>query len=373
MHFVLYADGDLLIDPRKTETGNKLLFPVSAFWALLKIAAFLSIMKYGEKRKLSVKMKEALMQLKGLLLLLGAAFIWGTTFVAQMVGMDGLGPFTYAMSRYLLGLLFLIGLWYAFGRKRAEAKAQGLYHPGWRAGFGAGMIMLVGTSLQQVAMQYTTAGKTAFITALYIILVPLGAAVLGKKIHGENWVGAVVALVGLYLLSIHGETSLGLGDALVLVSSWFWAGQILFIDRYADRVDAIELSVAQLFVCWVGSTIAAALFEEIRWEPILAAWIAIFYGGVMSGGVAFTLQIIGQKYAEPGPAAIIMSFEAVFGVISSWLLLGEVMSTMQIIGCSLMMAGVIITQSRMLIKRKAGKARKTANVHLADREGKENG
>ena len=291
------------------------------------------------------------MQLKGLALLFGAAFIWGTTFVAQMAGMDGLGPFTYAMSRYFLGLLFLIGLWYVLQKKRAEKKAQGLYHPGWRAGLGAGMIMFVATSLQQVAMLYTTAGKTAFITALYIILVPLGAALLGRKIHGENWAGAAAALAGLYLLSIHGEMSLHFGDGLVLASSLFWAGQILFIDRHADRVDAIELSAAQIFVCWAGSTIAALLFEEIRWVPILDAWLAIFYGGVMSGGVAFTLQILGQKYADPGPAAIIMSFEAVFGAVSSWLLLGEVMSTIQIIGCALMMAGVILTQSRLLVKR----------------------
>lgn len=292
------------------------------------------------------------MQLKGALLLFGAAFIWGTTFVAQMAGMDGLGPFTYAMSRYLLGLLFLIGLWHVLRKKRAEEKARGQYQSGWHAGLGAGLIMFAATSLQQVAMLYTTAGKTAFITALYIILVPLGAALLGRKIHGENWAGAAVALAGLYLLSIHGEMSLQFGDGLVLASSLFWAGQILFIDRYADRVDVIELSVAQIFVCWAGSTIAALLFEEIRWEPVLAAWLAIFYGGVMSGGVAFTLQILGQKYADPGQAAIIMSFEAVFGAASSWLLLGEIMSTAQILGCTLMMSGVIITQSRMLKKRK---------------------
>ena len=292
------------------------------------------------------------MQLKGLLLLLTAAFIWGTTFVAQMVGMEDLGPFTYAMSRYFLGFLFLIGLWRLRGKKRAQEKERGTYHPGWRAGFGAGAIMFVGTSLQQVAMLYTTAGKTAFITALYIILVPMGAALLGKKIFGENWAGAGIALAGLYLLSIHGEFSLSFGDGLVLISALFWAAQILFIDRYAERVDAIELSVAQIAVCWLGSTLAALLFESIRWEPIVAAWFAIFYGGVMSGGVAFTLQIIGQKYTDPGPAAIVMSFEAVFGAVSSWLILGEIMSSMQIAGCVLMMTGVLVTQSRLLFAGK---------------------
>lgn len=295
------------------------------------------------------------MQLKGLLLLLGAAFIWGTTFVAQMVGMEGLGPFTYAMSRYLLGFWFLLGLWYVMRGKRERKKRKGTYHPGWRAGLGAGAIMFVGTSLQQVAMLYTTAGKTAFITALYIILVPMGAALLGKKIFGENWTGAVIALAGLYMLSIHGEVSLGLGDGLVLVSALFWAAQILFIDRYADRVDAIELSVAQIFVCWLGSSIAALLFETVSWQPIAEAWFSIFYGGVMSGGVAFTLQIVGQKYADPGPAAIVMSFEAVFGAVSSWLILGEIMSGAQIAGCVLMMTGVLVTQSRLLFSGRKNK------------------
>lgn len=296
------------------------------------------------------------MQLKGLLLLLGAAFIWGTTFVAQMTGMEGLGPFTYAMARYLLGFLFLLGFWYVMRGRREEKKRKGIYHPGWRAGLGSGAIMFVGTSLQQVAMLYTTAGKTAFITALYIILVPMGAALLGKKIFGENWAGAVIALTGLYMLSIHGEVSLGLGDSLVLLSAFFWAAQILFIDRYADRVDVVELSLAQIFVCWLGSSIAALLFEMVSWEPIAAAWFSIFYGGVMSGGVAFTLQIVGQKYADPGPAAIVMSFEAVFGAVSSWLLLGEIMSGAQIAGCALMMTGVLVTQSRLLLSGRKNKA-----------------
>ena len=142
------------------------------------------------------------MHLRGNLMLLLAAFIWGTTFVAQMVGMDGLGPFTYAAARYILGLLFLVGLWYAWRSSREGAKRAGTYRPGWKAGLGAGCIMMVATSLQQVAMLYTTAGKTAFITALYIIFVPLGAVLLGKRIHPENWAGAAMALLGLYFLSI---------------------------------------------------------------------------------------------------------------------------------------------------------------------------
>ncbi|MFV0635375.1 DMT family transporter [Mitsuokella sp. WILCCON 0060] len=290
------------------------------------------------------------MHLRGNLMLLLAAFIWGTTFVAQMVGMDGLGPFTYAAARYILGFLFLVGLWYTWKGPRETAKRAGTYHAGWKAGLGAGCIMFVATSLQQVAMLYTTAGKTAFITALYIILVPLGAVLLGKRIHIENWIGAFLALAGLYFLSIHGEVALSFGDGLVLISAFFWTGHILFIDRFASLVDPIELSTTQVGVCAAGSLVAALLFETIAVQPIFSAWFAIFYGGVMSAGVAFTLQILGQQYAEPGQAAIIMSFEAVFGVLSSWLLLGEQMTIAQIMGCVLMLAGMIITQIRPLLK-----------------------
>lgn len=291
------------------------------------------------------------MRMRGNILLLITAFIWGTTFVAQMAGMDGLGPFAYAMSRYFLGLVFLLGVWFFKRGERERSRKLGIYKSGWRAGLGAGCIMFLATSFQQVAMVYTTAGKTAFITALYIILVPLGAVLLGHKIKRSNWLGALLALAGLYLLSIHGAVTLNFGDGLVLISALFWAVQILFIDRFAGLVDVIELSAAQIFVCWLGSSICALLFEDIAWAPILAAWFAIFYGGVMSGGVAFTLQIVGQKYAAPGPAAIIMSFEAFFGAFSSWLILGEVMSTVQIIGCVLMMAGVLVTQSSVLLKK----------------------
>ena len=278
------------------------------------------------------------MHLRGNLMLLLAAFIWGTTFVAQMVGMDGLGPFTYAAARYILGFLFLVGLWYAWRGQREGAKRAGTYRAGWKAGLGAGCIMLVATSLQQVAMLYTTAGKTAFITALYIIFVPLGAVLLGKRIHIENWIGALLALVGLYFLSIRGAVSLSFGDGLVLISALFWTAHILFIDRFASLVDPIELSVTQIGV------------EPVAVQPILDAWFAIFYGGVMSAGVAFTLQILGQKYAEPGQAAIIMSFEAVFGALSSWLLLGEHMSAVQVLGCALMLSGMIVTQVRPLLE-----------------------
>ena len=292
------------------------------------------------------------MRLRGNLYLLGAAFIWGTTFVSQMTGMEELGPYGYAAARYVLGFVSVLVLWYAFRGQRARARALGTSVPGWLPGLGSGLLMFVGSTLQQVGMTGTTAGKTAFITALYIVLVPLGAVFLGRKIRRENWYGAVLATCGLALLSLHGSLAVAWGDVVVFVCAFFWAAQILFIDRFAARVDAIELSVAQVFVCMVGSVVLAALFETVTLPAIAHSWLAIFYGGVMSAGVAFTLQIFGQKYAEPGPAAIIMSFESVFGALASWFFLDEVLTAQELCGCLLMFLGMTVTQAGLFRRRR---------------------
>lgn len=292
------------------------------------------------------------MRLRGNLYLLGAAFIWGTTFVSQMTGMEELGPYGYAAARYVLGFVSVLVIWYAFRGQRARARALGTYVSGWLPGLGSGLLMFVGSTLQQVGMTGTTAGKTAFITALYIVLVPLGAVFLGRKIRRENWYGAALATCGLALLSLHGSLAVAWGDVVVFVCAFFWAAQILFIDRFAARVDAIELSVAQVFVCMVGSVVLAALFETVTLPAIAHSWLAIFYGGVMSAGVAFTLQIFGQKYAEPGPAAIIMSFESVFGALASWFFLDEVLTAQELCGCLLMFLGMTVTQAGLFRRRR---------------------
>ena len=273
-----------------------------------------------------------------------AAFIWGTTFVAQQVGMDALGPFSYAAARYVLGFLAVLVIWRGFRGQRQAARRAGTYRSGWRAGIGAGCIMFVASSLQQVAMQYTTAGKTSFITCLYIIFVPLFAVLLKKKIRPENWLGAVLALTGLYFLCVKETLALSYGDTLVFISAFFWTFHILFIDRYAAMVDGIEMSAMQIAVCAIGSSLVAAGWEHFTWSGAWQAAFPIFYAGVMSAGVAYTLQIIGQKYAEPSHAAVIMSLEAVFGALASWLLLHEVMQPMEIFGCLLMIAGMVVTQ-----------------------------
>ena len=284
------------------------------------------------------------MQLKGTLMLLGAAFFWGTTFVAQMSGMEGLGPFSYAANRYLLGTLSLVALLIFTRKSRARERRRKNYRHGFLIGLLIGFVLFVASSMQQIAMQYSTAGKAAFITCLYIVFVPLAAKFLGKVIRRENWIGAVLALVGLYLLAVNESFSIQLGDAILFVSAFFWTAQILLIDRFASKVDLIELSTAQIFMTTVLSFAAMFALETPTLGAITDAWFPIFYGGVMSAGVAFTLQNYGQRYAEPAAAAILMSFEAIFGALAGWLVLNEIMSTREIFGCLLMLIGMLATQ-----------------------------
>ena len=273
-------------------------------------------------------------------MLLGASFFWGTTFVAQLTGMDGIGPFTYAAARYFLGFLFLTGL-LIFTRKARRAEKN--LH-GFGVGLFCAIFLFIATSMQQISMLYTTAGKAAFITCLYIMFVPLGASSLGKKILKENWIGAALALIGLYFLAINEEFSINRGDVILFFSAFFWTAHILVVDKFANRVDALELSTAQIFMTMLLSFAAMLIFENPTIDAVKSAAFPIFYGGVMSSGVAFTLQIYGQKYAEPSTAAILMSFESIFGALSGWLLLGEVMTCREIFGCVLMLFGIIVTQ-----------------------------
>ena len=294
------------------------------------------------------------MKTRGNILLLITALIWGTAFVAQQVGMEELGPFSYASARFFLGTLFLWGLWLMDSRKRSSRREKGLHHSGWRAGLAAGFFLFLASSLQQVALQFTTVGKTSFITALYIVLVPLGAALfrLGK-VYAVNWIGALLTVSGLYLLTIQGSLNLNTGDLLVALSALGWTAQILFIDHFAPHVDALELSLSQTVLCFAASLAAALATEEITLAPILRAWLPIAYAGILSTGVAFTLQIVAQKYTAPSEAAVIMSFEAVFGALGGWLILKEQLTLPQLLGCSLMFAGVIVSQLRTILKKDA--------------------
>ena len=279
-------------------------------------------------------------------MLLAASFFWGTTFVAQILGMEGLGPYTYAAARFALGVLFIGALWFLYRDKRAEQRRAGTFRSGFRAGIPVGLAMFVGVTLQQVALLYTTAGKTAFITTVYIVLVPLAAVLLGQCVRAVQWGGAVLAFAGVYFLSAHGETTINTGDLLVLVCSFFWMAQILLIDRYARAVDAIELCFMQMIVCTIGSAVLAAIYESFAWSDIWSAAVPILYAGVFSCGVAYTCQILGQAYVEPTQAAILMSTEAIFAAVAGWIVLGETMSGVQLLGCALLLGGALMAQVR---------------------------
>ena len=279
-------------------------------------------------------------------MLLAASFFWGTTFVAQILGMEGLGPYTYAAARFALGVLFIGALWFLYRDKRAEQRRAGTFRSGFRAGIPVGLAMFVGVTLQQVALLYTTAGKTAFITTVYIVLVPLAAVLLGQRVRAVQWGGAVLAFAGVYFLSAHGETTINTGDLLVLICSFFWMAQILLIDRYARAVDAIELCFMQMIVCTIGSAVLAAIYESFAWSDIWGAAVPILYAGLFSCGVAYTCQILGQAYVEPTQAAILMSTEAIFAAVAGWIVLGETMSGVQLLGCALLLGGALMAQAR---------------------------
>lgn len=281
-------------------------------------------------------------------MLLGASFFWGTTFVAQMSGMDGLGPFSYAAARYFLGFISLVTVLIFTRKSREKDRKEKKYSYGFLIGLLTGLFLFLAISMQQISMLYTSAGKAAFITCLYIIIVPLGAMLLGKKIFRENFIGAALALLGLYFLAINEEFSINRGDVILFFSAFFWAAQILLVDRFAAKVDVIELSTSQIFITMILSFFAMIIFEAPATENFFNAAFPIFYGGVMSAGVAFTLQIYGQKYAEPSAAAILMSFEAIFGALSGWIILGEEMNAREIFGCFLMFAGIIAAQWRVI-------------------------
>jgi len=229
-------------------------------------------------------------------------------------------------------------------KQRAKERRKKNYQRGFLIGLLIGLVLFIASSMQQVAMQFTTAGKAAFITCLYIVFVPLGAKILGRVIRRENFIGAGLAIVGLYLLAVNESFSIQIGDAILFVSAFFWTAQILLVDKFANKVDLIELSTAQIFMTMLLSFAAMFALETPTLPAMFNAWFPIFYGGVMSAGVAFTLQLYGQRYAEPAAAAILMSFEAIFGALAGWFCLNEIMTAREIFGCVLMLLGMFATQ-----------------------------
>lgn len=281
------------------------------------------------------------------LLLLLTALIWGAAFVAQRMGMDHMGPLTFNGVRFALGTLALLPLIGHMETRRTmpAASMQTLI----RGGLLMGGALFLGAWLQQFGLCFTTAGKAGFITGLYVVFVPLIGVFLGHRYGLGTWGGAGLAIAGMYLLSVHETFSIGKGDALVLLSAVFWGVHVILVGaltRGLAAVDAIRLAAVQFAVCSLLSLFGAALFEEISLAGLWAGIIPILYGGLMSVGVAYTLQVVAQRDARPAPAAIILSLEAVFAVLTGWIMLGETLTTQAMLGCLLMLGGMTWSQVR---------------------------
>lgn len=291
-------------------------------------------------------------QVRNTFLLLLTATIWGVAFVAQSVGMDYVGPFTFNMLRNIIGGIVLIPCIFLLDKLTPEEKRDQSVEEQKKkkkmlvtGGVCCGILLAFAMSFQQIGLQYTTVGRAGFITACYIIIVPLiGMTFFNKKCRSTIWFAVILALAGLYLLCITEEFDIGQGDFLVLICSFLFSMHILTIDHFSPLVDGVKMSCIQFFVAGIVSGIPAILTETIAAENIFCAWIPVLYAGVMSSGVAYTLQIVGQKNMNPTVASLILSLESCIAVIAGWLILGERLTTREFLGCVLMFISIILAQ-----------------------------
>ncbi len=291
-------------------------------------------------------------QIKNSLLLLLTAFIWGVAFVAQSVGGEAVGCFTFNGVRSLIGAIVLIPviLFLDKQKKRELGEEKFLEQKGDRktliiGGICCGLMLCIASNFQQFGISFTTVGKAGFITAMYILIVPILGLFLKKKVGAKVWLGVVLATAGLYMLCMTSESfSLSKGDFLVLICAGFFSLHILIIDYFSPKVDGVRLSCIQFFVCGVISIIIAFIFETPSLGAIVSGWLPILYAGVLSCGVAYTLQIVGQKNMDPTVASLILSLESVFSVLAGWVILNQTLSLRELCGCVLMFLAIILAQ-----------------------------
>lgn len=304
-------------------------------------------------------------QFKGVACLLLTAFIWGVAFVAQSVGMESVGGFTFSAVRMLMGAAILLPVILVKDRiagkrmsaeqltQRKKADRKALIY-----GSALGVVFCIASNLQQHAFLYSDAGKIAFITAIYIFFVPLFGIFLKNKVTVLTWICVAIGFVGLYFLCIDGQslTSINFGDVLSLFCALFFAIHILMIEKFTVGTDGLKLSSVQFFVSGVLSAILMFLFESPTWGAIFDAAIPLLYAGVLSCGVAYTFQIIGQKYTDSATASLIMCMESVFAVVASAILLHERMSLRESFGCVIMFAAITLPHvASIIVGRRKGK------------------
>lgn len=295
-------------------------------------------------------------KLKGSLLLSLATLIWGSAFIAQSTGMANVGPYTFQAIRCTMAVVGLLPIIFLFDRKKQDGMtyfSRFFDKRLWLAGICCGIPLFFAVNLQQVGLVTTDPGKSAFLTAMYIVFVPLLSIFMGKRPGINAWLGVVLGVMGLYFLSCVGVTSIRPGDVLLLGCAVAFAVQILFVDKFAPYVDPLRLNCLQALVCAIGSTVAMLCTETPTVSGIQGSWWEMSYAGFLSLGAAYSFQILGQKCLEPTLASLIMSLESVVAVLCGWILLQQRLSKWELLGCVLIFAAIIVSQ--LNIKKRAAK------------------
>ena len=291
-------------------------------------------------------------QMKNNVMLLLTALIWGCAFVAQSVGMDYVGPFTFNCVRSILGSIVLVPVIFLMDHLKRKSgmspeeikKAKGDGRTLLTGGICCGVILAAASSLQQFGIMFTSVGKAGFITAMYIVLVPILGVFVGKKVRPLVVLCVLIAVAGLYFLCMTEKLSLGIGDLFVLLCALVFTVHILVIDHFSPLVDGVRMSAVQFLTAGILCGAAMLIWETPQAEDILAAWMPVLYAGIMSCGVAYTLQILGQKNADPTVASLLLSLESVFSVLAGWVILHQSLNQRELFGCALMFAAIIIAQ-----------------------------
>lgn len=294
-------------------------------------------------------------------LLLLTALIWGTGFVAQRLGMDAVGPMLFNALRFALGALVLLPFLLRPG-------FVGQLKGGLRGGIAAGAVLFCGAAFQQVGIIYTSVANAGFITGLYVIFVPILGLALGHRTPSGTWLGATLAVVGLYFLSVTEAFTVAFGDLLQLAGALFWAAHVLVLAHYATRINPLHLAFLQFVVCALISLVAAVATEEIALAAIEAASGAVLYSGLVAVGIGYTLQVVGQKKAPPAHAAILLSLEAVFAALAGWLMLNETLGSRALMGCALMLSGMLVAQLAPFYRRAPRASTELAEESAVQRE-----
>ena len=294
--------------------------------------------------------------MRGNLLLLLASLIWGTAFVAQSVGMEHIGPFTFMAARSIIGALSLVPVILLQNARKKHLgqplkMSAGSKRSLLRGGILCGLLLTVAANLQQAALLYTTTGKAGFLTALYILLVPIAGIFMGRRVVPAVWLAIAVAAIGLYLLSVQSSLTINPADLLLIACAFVFTGHILAVDHYSPKVSGVALSCLQFLVAGLLSSVMMFLFESPSLPALLSSALPLLYVGVLSSGVAYTLQIMGQRLTTPAVASLIMSGEAIFALVGGMLILGERMTGREALGSALMFIAIIGAQLAQIPKK----------------------